>query len=616
MGRYTRRRFTADWAMVLAASLLAPAAGCQAPWMKKKKDEPEPVRTDDLEPELEFVGDLTRAWGLGYMKVEGIALVTSLRGTGSDPPPSDRRTSLTEEMKVNGVTHPDEILALSSTAMVYIKAYLPPGARKEDPCDIIVESPPRTETTSLRDGWLMRSRLRPVEVLGNRLRQGKVLGFAEGPVLYDAAFHGDDDKMNLIRGQVLGGGTCKIERPVGLVVTAQNHSLMTTSHVAAAVNRRFFAYDHGKKVGVAEPKDDDYIELKINPRYEHNLSRYLRVVQSVAIHESPQQRIDRLGRLEALLLDPISSPRAALRLEAIGQEAVPVLRKGLSAKEPDVRFYSAEALAYVEENQSEAGPAPEIVPALLQAARESRPFRWHALTALSVVQHGAAAEALNELLHAHGVETRCGALRALQTRNSKDPLVCGEWLKDPKSKWPVVKLVVVSSAAEPVVHFMRYREPEVAIFARELRLRPPFSLFAGKEIVVKSQDEGRVKVSRFAPGEDERRLECSTRLDDVLRAIVGIGGGYADVYQVVREAQKSGALAARVEVNALPTADRSYDRSESTSDEPEGDSPAPDSLPGLFSDRTSDDPQMEEVLPAEETPPGLWQRMKEWVMPK
>src|SRR5688572_8592275 len=107
----TRRRFAADCAVILAAVLLAPVIGCQTPWMKKKKAEPEAPLADDLEPELEFVGDLTRAWGLGFMKVEGIALVTNLRGTGSDPPANDRRASLAKEMQVNGVEHPDEILA-------------------------------------------------------------------------------------------------------------------------------------------------------------------------------------------------------------------------------------------------------------------------------------------------------------------------------------------------------------------------------------------------------------------------------------------------------------------------------------------------------------------------
>ncbi len=585
-------------------------AGCQTPWIKKKPSEPEPVRKDDLEPELEFVGDITRAWGLGYMKVEGIALVTRLRGTGSDPPPNDRREALREEMKTNGVTHPDDILALDSTAMVYVRAYLPPGVRKDDRCDVLIESPPRSETTSLRDGWLMQTRLRPVEELGNRLRQGKVLAFAQGPVVIDAVFAGNDDKINSIRGRVLGGGRSLIDRPIGLVVTGENHSLMTTTHLAAAINRRFYAFDHGKKIGVAEPKDDDYIELKISPVYKNNLARYLRVVQSVAIRETPQQRIDRLDRLERLLLEPVSAPRAAERLEAIGQEAIPVLKKGLQSPNAEVRFYSAEALAYLDE--------AEAAPVLAEAARNSRAWRWHALAALSVITHPSGYEALTELLHSPSAETRCGALRAIQTRNPKDALASGEALGDSKSPEAVVKLVTIPSRTEPLVHFMRYREPQVAVFGQDLRLQAPFSVFAGKEIIVKSIDGGRVKISRFVPGEDERRLECSTRLDDVIRTIVAIGGGYADVLQAVKEAQRTGALAARVDINALPTADRKREASEDLSDDDlVGSSSGP--LPSLFDDRTGEHgavsrPSMDDWEPLEdgEAPRGVWARMKSW----
>ena len=82
---------------------------------------------------------------MGYTKVEAIALVTNLRGTGSDPAPNDRREALREEMKTNGVKDPDGVLALDSTAMTFVKAYFPPGVRKGDRVDLIVESPPRCQ---------------------------------------------------------------------------------------------------------------------------------------------------------------------------------------------------------------------------------------------------------------------------------------------------------------------------------------------------------------------------------------------------------------------------------------------------------------------------------------
>jgi flagellar basal body P-ring protein FlgI len=601
---------------LIAIALLAPHTGCQAPWMKKKKPEIEVAQPDDLEPEVQFVGDLTRGWGLGYMKVEGIALVTNLRGTGSDPPPNDRRESLREEMKTNGVAHPDDILALDSVSMAYVKAYFPPGIRKGERCDVIVEAPPRTETTSLREGWLMKTRLRPVEVLGNRLRQGKVLGIAAGPMVVDAAFKGDTDKINLLRGRVLGGGEALIDRPIGLVVIGENHSIMTSTHVAAAVNRRFSAFIDRKKVGAAEPMDDDYIELKVNDTYKNNLGRYLRVVQNIAVHETPQQRISRLSRLESLLLEPISASRAAIRLEAIGPEAIPVLRKGMQSSDPEVRFYSAEALAYLDDAE-----APAVLAA---AAADSRAFRWHALAALSVVTHASAYDALTNLLHVPSVEARCGAIRAIRTRSASDPIAVGQVLSDPESQAniPTLRLVTVPSPSEPIVHFMRYREAEMAIFGQDVRLRAPFSMFAGTETIVKSIDGGRVRITRFVPGKDERRLECSTRLDDIVRTLAAIGVRYPDILQAVQEAQRTGALAARVEINALPTPDRQYEGSEDSSANDDAGQAAASPLPGLFFERNSerDDAPTEDLEPAdddesEKKSSGMWSKMKDWLTP-
>ena len=58
--------------------------------------------------------------------------------------------------------------------------------------------------------------------------------------------------------------------------------------------------------------------------------------------------------------------------------------------------------------------------------------------------------------------------------------------------------------------------------------------------------------------------------DDVIRAIVELGGTYPDVVQALEEAKKLGALASRLEVDALPEAGRSYDRApDAESEEPD-----------------------------------------------
>jgi len=63
-------------------------------------------------------------------------------------------------------------------------------------------------------------------------------------------------------------------------------------------------------------------------------------------------------------------------------------------------------------------------------------------------------------------------------------------------------------------------------------------------------------------------------VDEVIRAIVDLGGTYPDVVQALQQAKVDGALASRFEVDALPQPGRSYDRHAKRS--PDGDArPAP-----------------------------------------
>ena len=141
---------------------------------------------------------------------------------------------------------------------------------------------------------------------------------------------------------------------------------------------------------MATPKDDVNITLEVPLQYRNNINRYLQVVRNVAIGETTPQRADRLKNLERMLHEPTTTALAAIRLEAIGDDATPILQTGLKSPNPEVNFASAEALAYLD--------VAEAAPALALAAKTERAFRWHALTALSTMDHVSAYDALAELL--------------------------------------------------------------------------------------------------------------------------------------------------------------------------------------------------------------------------
>jgi len=518
--------------------------GCAAPAMRSQSPE---EFASSLDSGARLVGEVARPFGHTYVKVESVAITTCLDNTGDDPPPSAQRSALLHELQTIGVPNPNLLIASPTTALVLVKGFLPPGVQKGDRFDLEVSVPQQSKTTSLRGGWLMETRLSEMAILGGAIREGHSWAAGEGPVLVDPSADGEEDRDLLVRGRVLGGGVAIRSRDIGLFIGPEDKSIRLSAQVGEAINRRFHTFTRGIKQGVANPKTDERIDLKIHPRYKDNIARYIRVVRSIPLDETPADQSLRIGLLERQLLDPITAPTAALRLEAIGSESVAVLVKGVESSDAEVRFYAAEALAYLDDNRA-AAP-------LARAAREEAAFRAYALAALSSMADMAARDELSELLDVSSSETRYGAFRALWAMNAADPMIRGENLGGQFGYH------VLSTKGPDMVHVTRSYRPEVVLFGHEQRLKSPFVLESGKSIMIKGEGQN-VTVSRFAVGKPDQKRVVSTKLDDVVRAIVELGGTYPDVVQALQQAKARGALVARLEVDALPAENRHYERSE------------------------------------------------------
>jgi hypothetical protein len=556
--------------LILALVLTVGATtGCQNKVVRSQS----PEEFTPLEEDVRVVGDLALPFGMHPIRVEQVALVTGLKGTGEDPPPSPFRAALLQEMQTRGVENPNRVLADPSTALVLVRGYLRPGIQKGDRMDVEIRVPTQSETSSLEGGWLMETRLSE-QLIADRIRQGSVMALAEGPVLTDSISTTEDDKIRQCRGRVLGGGVALKSRSLGLVLKTDHTSVRNSQLIGEALNRRFHFFRDGIKKGVANPKTDEYIELDVHPRYKDNVERYMQVVRSVAIQESTRERADRLTRLERQLLEPVTSATAALRLEALGNDSIPVLKKGIACSDPEVRFYSAEALAYLDDT---AAAAP-----LALAARNEPAFRVFALTALSAMDDYAAEEALRSLLDAPSAETRYGAFRALWAMNAKNPLVRGEELKEQFSYH------IVAVDGPPLIHLTRNRRPEIVLFGSGQRFETPMILDAGKNILVDGRGIDTVTVSRFAANEPDQKRVVPNDVDQVIRAIVELGGTYPDVVDALMEAKTSHALASRLEVDALPEAGRAYERGQeeelAAGESANGQFVVDNPTPGLFSE--------------------------------
>jgi flagellar basal body P-ring protein FlgI len=534
---------------------LLAVGGCSTwnPLAALRSDSPEKVAQETKKKRNTHglsVGDVAAAFGMFPVRVEAVGWVTGLHGTGCDPEPSPQRAVLLEEMQRRGVANPNSWLASRNASLVLVRGTLRPGIQKGDHFDVEVRVTGRSETTSLRGGYLMETRLSDMAVLGDGMvHNGRERGIAQGPLLVDplANAKNEKDRPLLLTGRILGGGTSYLTRSLGLIVKPQHKDAVVSARIAAAVNKRFHSFQKGIQVGVAKAHTDDWIELSVHDCYKENLERYMQVVRAVMIQESSVERMQRMAELEKKLFQPDTAAQAAVQLEALGAaQGADLLLKGLHAKDREVQFYSAEALAYLGRRE-----AAEV---LGEMARNEPAFRMLALTALAIMDDPAASEQLRELLKVPSAETRYGAFRALWTVNPTDPAIRGEQLGGQFSYH------VLDTPGAPMVHVTRNRRAEVVLFGRQQRFSTPLAVNAGNQIMITSVGNDEVAVSKFSLHDADQKRTVSTRVDDVIRAIVELGGSYPDVVQAIQEAKGAGALPSRFEVETIPEGGRTYER--------------------------------------------------------
>jgi flagellar basal body P-ring protein FlgI len=578
--------------------LLIASVGCQSILQREDAKQGLKALSDSSSAPTQYIGSVAAFRGLNFSKLEGVGLVTELRGTGSNPPPSGQRDYLIDELK----THPEvenamSLVASPDTSMVLVKGLVPPGARKGDRFDLEVILPPkpRLETTSLKHGFLFKTRLRPMVVLGSSVKKGSVSAQGRGSVLVNSLFEPRKDADNDLRGVILGGGVVLEDRTLGLKLLTEDNPIRKATSMSRAINDRFTTITRDGRTGVASPKSDKLIELSIPENYRLNVGRYSQVVSQIAFDETPQARVNRLEQLARELNQPVTCRDAALRLEAIGLEGVPALRRGLLNSDPEIRFQAAEALAYLGEADG--------IDVLLETATSSPKSRWHALTALSASQSPQASEALLSLMSVESAETRYGAFRAFQTRSPSDPLAKGEWLADD------FYFHEVPSSGPPMVHLTRSKRPEICLFGKEHQFADDF-IFVQNGLTVRADGKGSLLLIRYLSGQQEERRVCSTNLSEAIRQLASLNCSYTEMVELLQEARSGNQLTSRLAINSVPR----FSQERFVPDEfevVEADGELKKFLPNIFGRKSDATPVAEELSvepdaesPANETPGG------------
>lgn len=274
----------------------------------------------------------------------------------------------------------------------------------------------------------------------------------------------------------------------------------------------------------------------------------MQVIHAIGIKAEISGKQERLLELAQKLETPETAADAALQLEALGESAVPTLLQGLKSNNPELRFYAAEALAYLDRIES--------IEPLENAAREVAAFRYPSLIALQGIEQQLAIDALKRLMDEQSLETRYGAFCSIRRRIDGKPALGGSPLGP-------LTLYEIPSQGTPAVVISLREEPEVVLMGDLKPIEISSFLMLPGGIMIKpdpKHPEELLRISRFKPGEQDRRVVVSSSLDDVIAGVVQVGGCYGDVITMLREAKNQKLLVDQLAINPLPAPVRTYYR--------------------------------------------------------
>jgi hypothetical protein len=537
-------------------------------------DDPDPMADPDIKnvKTIADVGAFSRAEPI---QVSGVGLVQLPDETGGGNPAGQYRQMLEEQLLKQGVKDVKQVLASPKYALVLVTARIPYGVRRGDPIDIEVTLPPNSKATSLRGGYLVECPLRNYEnaqnissKAGNTLISGHQLAKAHGPLL--VGFGEGNEELRLRRGRIWQGGQSLIDLPVFLYLNDDQKFATVANTVATRINAAFpddtqkraqvervkrlnlldevdrkindkFSMGGINKDQTAHAVNQNVIQVKVPYEYRLDPDRYLHVLCKIPLNMTPEQGNKYRTRLHQLLLDPKETVAASLRLEALGTESVPALKKGLTHESALVRFSSASALAYL---GSTSG-----IEELARLAEHYDSLRGQSLTALAGFDEAMAATRLGEMMASPNPQLRYGAFRALLALNEVNPEVRGEMLND--AYW----LHRVAVDTPSMVHISTSRRAEIVLFGRPAALVAPFRIMSGEFTITADEGDSQCTVSRFQVegGRKDQKL-CSMKIEDVLRRMAIQGSQYPDAVEFLRQVQRNKCLTCAVEVDALPVA--------------------------------------------------------------
>lgn len=529
-------------------------AGCTSPWthrepdseLRKREEAVKDVFKSDERPRL--IGEAAAIFGADTREYKGFGIVNGLMDTGGDVLPGSQRNFILREMRSEGLDTPNQILATKSTAVARLTLFVGPDSTKGDSLDLNVEIASDCEATSLRNGWLMPSRLNDLQFLGGNVRSSDLKARAQGAlVILPESF--TKKPVDAKRAVILGGGKLVEARRFTIQIRDSLRHVTTSAAISRAINDRFSFFVGSERKGVATAKNDNIISLEMPTRYHWDVPHYANVILSIGFAEESEEVAARIATYRRLIQEPITARQACLNLEAIGKLGIPALEEGLNHSDQEIQFYAAYSLAYLNH--------PPAAPVLANLARNVVEFRPLCLVGLQLLDHYSAKDELEQLLQETEPELRYGALLALRRRDPRNAMTFGE---------PIGELAHVISipSEKPLITVALQERPEIAIFGDSSLVQMNDFFEVNPRMTMRSEPDGQIRLVRFQPNEEDLTALVAPDVISVINGIRTIGGTYNDLVVWLDEASRRQWIAAPISMNPRPEAGRVYDPNAST----------------------------------------------------
>ena len=290
------------------------------------------------------IGSVTRYIATEAVPVQGIGIVAGLMGTGSSECPPNIRRQLEkyiwQQVPEGGSVNPRSLIDSQDTAVVEIFGVIPAYATTAELFDVQLRPLSSTQTTSLDGGFLYTAQLKEMSRLTTVeqfTRFSKTLATAEGPV-----FTLEEKSSDQKNWYVLGGGRALQNGFVKIILDSPD--FVTANTIRNRINERF-----GPKTAV--PVSTAEIRVVFPARYLEQKQRFLRMVESLLLGDSPQIRNTYVRSLIEQLLSKENPENAEIALEGVGKPALDELAPLLEHSDTDIRFHTARCMLHIGDNR-------------------------------------------------------------------------------------------------------------------------------------------------------------------------------------------------------------------------------------------------------------------------